>query len=44
MKGAVSRTLFSDIKTGKATLQSNQKEIKAAVNSKKVSLPTCEQE
>jgi predicted Holliday junction resolvase-like endonuclease len=42
-KGAVSRILFSDIKTGRASLQSNQKEIKAAVKSKKVSLLTYEQ-
>jgi predicted Holliday junction resolvase-like endonuclease len=43
-KGSVSRILFSDIKTGKASLQSKQKEIKAAVNSKKVSLLTYEQD
>jgi predicted Holliday junction resolvase-like endonuclease len=43
-KGTVSRILFSDIKTGKASLQSKQKEIKAAVNSKKVSVLTYEQD
>ena len=43
-KGAVSRILFSDIKTGKASLQPNQKEIKSAVNSKKVSLLTYKQD
>jgi predicted Holliday junction resolvase-like endonuclease len=39
-RGAVSRIVFSDIKTGNASLQSNQKEIKSAVNSKRVSMLT----
>jgi predicted Holliday junction resolvase-like endonuclease len=43
-KGTVSRILFADIKTGKAALQSNQKEIKAAVNAKRVSMMKYERE
>lgn len=35
-KGVVSKIIFSDIKTGKARLQPNQKAIKDLVNSKKV--------
>lgn len=39
-KGSVSRIIFSDIKTGKASLQPNQKEIRALVEAKKVSMIT----
>ena len=39
-KGSVSRIIFSDIKTGKASLQQNQREIRALVEAKKVSMMT----
>jgi predicted Holliday junction resolvase-like endonuclease len=39
-KGSVSRIIFADIKTGKASLQSNQKEIRTLIGSKKVSMMT----
>lgn len=37
-KGAVSRIIFTDIKTGNARLKSSQKEIKELVNNKKVNM------
>ncbi len=37
-KGAVSRIIFSDIKTGGSPLKANQKEIRALVEAKKVSI------
>jgi predicted Holliday junction resolvase-like endonuclease len=39
-RGSVSRIIFSDIKTGRAGLQENQKEIRHLVNSRKVSMMT----
>jgi predicted Holliday junction resolvase-like endonuclease len=43
-KGVVSNIIFADIKTGAATLKSNQREIKSLVQSGKVELKTYQSE
>jgi predicted Holliday junction resolvase-like endonuclease len=43
-RGSVSKIIFSDIKTGKARLQSRQQDIKELVKAKKVSMMTYESE
>ena len=39
-KGVVSKIIFTDIKTGAARLKNNQKEIKLAIENKKIEFKT----